>query len=76
MVKTNILQGKYRESIPYLNRAITVYPEKAQARQLRGVVDAKLGKKQAALDHLYACARVAPHNRTTAECIAILQASC
>lgn len=76
MAKTNILQEKYRESIPYLDRAITVYPEEAQARQLRGVVDAKLGKKQAALDHLYACAAVAPHNRNTAQCIKILEASC
>ena len=76
MAKTNILQEKYRESIPYLDRAITVYPEEAQARQLRGVVDAKLGKKQAALDHLYACATVAPHNRNTAQCIEILEASC
>jgi tetratricopeptide (TPR) repeat protein len=76
MAKTNILQEKYRESIPYLDRAITVYPEEAQARQLRGVVDAKLGKKQAALDHFYACAAVAPHNRNTAQCIAILEATC
>ena len=76
MAKANILQQKYRESIPYLDRAITVYPEEAQARQLRGVVDAKLGKKQAALDHLYACARIAPHNRNTAQCIQILEASC
>ena len=76
MAKTNILQEKYRESIPYLDRAISVYPEEPQARQLRGVVDAKLGKRQAALDHLYACARVAPHNRNTAQCIKILEASC
>ncbi len=76
MAKANILQKKYRESIPYLDQAVTVYPEEAQARQLRGVVDAKLGKKQAALDHLYACAKVAPHNRNTARCIAILEASC
>ena len=76
MAKAKIMQENYRGSIPYLDRAIAAYPGEPQAKQLRGVVDAKLGKKQAALDHLYACARVAPHNRNTARCISILEASC
>jgi hypothetical protein len=39
------------------------------------VVEAKLGNKQAALDHLHACAKAAPHNHNTARCIAILEAT-
>ncbi len=75
MAKANIMQEKFEESIPYLDKAIDVYPEEAQAGQLRGVVESKLGNKQAALDHLYACAKAAPHNRNTARCIAILEAT-
>jgi len=73
MAKANIMQEKFKESIPYLDKAIDVYPGEAQAQQLRGVVESKLGNKQAALDHLYACTRAAPNNRNTARCIAILE---
>lgn len=76
MAKAQIIQDNYKEAIPYLDRAIAAYPGEPQAKQLRGVVDAKLGDKQAALDHFYACAAQAPHNRNTTRCIAILEASC
>jgi tetratricopeptide (TPR) repeat protein len=56
MAKANIMQEKFKESIPYLDKAIDVYPQEAQAGQLRGVVESKLGNKQAALEYFHACA--------------------
>ena len=62
MAKAKIMQEQYRASIPYLDLAIDVYPEEAQAGQLRAVVEAKLSNKTAALEYLHACAQRAPHN--------------
>jgi len=76
MAKAKIIQQDYRGSIPYLDRANAAYPGELQAKQLRAVVDAKLGRKQAALRRLYACAALAPYNCTTARCIAILEPTC
>ncbi len=76
MAKANIIQEKYRDAIPYLDRAMQAYPGEPQAKQLRGVVDAKLGKKHAALRRFRECAALVPASRATASCIAILEASC
>ncbi len=73
MAKANIMQEKFKESIPYLDKAIAVYPEEAQAGQLRAVVESKLGNKTAALEYFYACARRAPHNPYIAMRAAILK---
>ncbi len=76
MAKAKMIQDNYRGSIPFLDRAIAAYPGEPQAKQLRGVVDAKLGKTHAALQHFYDCAAAAPDSRTTAQCIRILEAAC
>ena len=48
MAKAKIMQENYRGSIPYLDLAMKVYPDEAQAPHLRGVVEKKLGNKTAA----------------------------
>ena len=70
------MQEKYEKAIPYLDKAISVYPEEAQAGQLRGVVEKKLGNKEAALAHFHACAQRAPHNPYIAMRAAILKTMC
>ncbi|MBM4309763.1 MAG: peptidase M48 Ste24p [Deltaproteobacteria bacterium] len=76
MAKAKIIQENDRGAIPYLDRAIAAYPGEPQAKQLRGVVDARLGNKQAALQHFHECAARAPDSRITDRCIAILEAVC
>jgi len=44
MAKTKIRQKSYRESIPYLDRAIAAYPGEPQAKRYRDAVRAELGK--------------------------------
>jgi Flp pilus assembly protein TadD len=73
MAKSQIMQEKFKESIPYLDKAIEVYPEEPQAGELRGVVASKLGNKQSAIDFFYACAKRAPHNPMTAGRIAVFE---
>ena len=73
MAKAKIMQEKYKESIPYLDKAIGVYPGEAQAGQLRAVVETKLGNKTAALEYFHACAERAPHNPYIAMRAAILE---
>jgi beta-barrel assembly-enhancing protease len=76
MAKAKIIQEDFKGSIPYLDRAMEAYPGEQQAIQLRGVVDAKLGKKQAALQRLHECLARSPNSFTTGRCIAIIEGAC
>jgi len=73
MAKAQIMQEKFEQAIPYLDKAIAAYPKEAQAQELRGVVASKLDDKQAALEFFHACAKRAPHNPYIAMRAAILE---
>ncbi|MCH8498585.1 MAG: M48 family metalloprotease [Marinobacter sp.] len=71
MAKAKIMQEDLQAAIPYLDRAIAVYPEEAQAQQLRGAIETKLGHWEEALEHFSRYARINPDNVNNAFFLAL-----
>lgn len=65
MAKAKMVQERFADARPFLDKAIKVYPEEAQAQHLRGVVDLKLGDASSALEHFMAYENQLPGNPRT-----------
>lgn len=65
MAKSRMIQERFADAQPFLDRAIDVYPEEAQARHLRGIVDVKKGNAAAAMKQFEVCDKLLPGNPST-----------
>ena len=65
MAKTLMIQEKNTQARPYLDRAIAVYPEEAQAHHLAGVASLHAGQPGAALERFQSYDQLLPGNPNT-----------
>lgn len=65
MAKVLMVQDKHNQAKPFLDRAIEVYPQEAQAQHLAGVVALEQGQAQTALTRFQTYEQLLPGNPNT-----------